>query len=1203
MAELFVTFDGSERLTLSIGSRDASAEFRDPFTETRVEELRWLLEDCPPLPFGPQRQRYQAALADAAELGHELYRALTTTAETMDLFGSFAGAADENRSVHLISEEPEPLAIPWELLRVPGTDVYPLASARELTRCLGPADRHRADEETVPVWDGPLRVLLVSPRPYGAQDVRSRTIRGPMLTVAAQAPETLRLDLLHPPTMDRLREVLTTQGDYSIVHFDGHGFFRPGAVSAKLASGLVLERADGRPDLVAAADFAAAVAVDRIPVVVLNACRSAHRSTDPSVRTVASALLAGGIPEVLAMTHNVPAMVASRFMSAFYRSVGRRETPARAASAGRRAVLDLVRQPSTRLGLTRPFQVMPVLYRQDARSAPIVDAPSSADGPPPAHAPAPGPVATPVAVPAPKHESDDEFDDLDMVMYRDDEVTHLDRQLMSAVPVVVHAPVGGGKSTFLRSYARYVELTHLFDQVELVCARQDGTTAEQLLDAARLAARTYPGCRVLHVWDGMDDLVPSCAEALALLPAGHRVVIGLRHDTLSVEHHSYPLADIPPEVTGMFLRRAVFDRVGEQDLRTLSEPLLRWLIRCIGWHGATLQAVTRALGSVPVEQLCHRLEFGVADGPDDPLSDPAIEQCLEALPPTSLRALSLLGLHGRVVLPRLLTVLTDRGLEGDPFTRATGAVVTVDEWCDLLAEACGLGLARQITDDPDVGFEVPPLVRYALRGRLATWFSADAVAALSQGVSAAAATLTAGTSARRAAADRPANPYADRIGRDLTLNLLESAMWLSVWHALRTGAYGLARTVAEAFADEPVGSFGWTRARSLLGDIYHLAYAEHATRPGADAFFNRLDAILGHAAMVRTDWSTAKLHIDRLLQDDGTPFVRQQVVMLRLHLVTIMVELGAPAEAVGALRAAVADAMANGSAEELTACRVSLARLVDALALSRSQAEALAMEVGLPPVDQPTPARSWDAASTEELISQLRVADLRGDFESSVNLRRYLGARARRGGDLAGAREWLTSALNVEQSEGRLSRTSLAATAHELAMVEEESGNLDDAAHWCAYVIESAPQPSRLYADAHHELGIVELHRGRFPESTTAFETALGYYRSRSMPIYAAETAFLVAYVLKESGAVEEALRRCAELLDEFLAAESWSNVVRVNLFMAQTNAERGDPGRARAQVAAAREALPGVDPAERSAMSEVLDQIMTQVTPGPDLG
>ncbi|GAB2934582.1 hypothetical protein GCM10027280_23040 [Micromonospora polyrhachis] len=1172
--DLLVTFDGVDRITLTDGARSAEAGFHNPFTDERAETLRWLLEECAPLPFGPERQRYTAALSDSEQLGYELYRALTASAGLTEIFASFVAAAGGERAVRLISEDPEFLAIPWELLRIPDTEAYPLASARELTRC-----RSRTGQDVAaPVLGGALRVLLVSPRPYGAQDVRARTIRGPMLQVAARSAGAVHIDLLHPPTIDRLREVLTTTPDYSIIHFDGHGFFRSESTSDKLASGLLFERADGGPDPVSAAEFATVVPIDRPPVVVLNACRSAHRSTDPNLRTVASALLTAGVPAVLAMTHNVPATVAARFMAAFYRALGDRQTIGAAASAGRRALLDQIRHPSTTLGRTRPFQVMPVLYTQAVPTTPMAEVPILPGEPVP----------------------DGEFDDLDMLMYRDDEVTHLDRQLRSPTPVVVHGPVGIGKSVFLWSYARYAELVHTFERVELVTGAQIGTVVEQLRDAA-LGAQPS---RVLHVWDGMDEYVSACEEALRLLPPGHRVVIGLRHDALGVPHHAYPLQDVPPEVAGTLLRRAIVDHGGEEQLQSVTAPLLRWLIRCTGWHGGSVQAVLRALGTCSVEQVCQQMEFGPpaeagdTAGPvsplpaSDPLYDESVARCLDTLPEASLRPLSLLGLNGAVVLPRLLAVLTNRGLTEDPFTQATGMVVPATQWRELLAEAARAGLVRQIAADPDVGFEVTPAVRYAFRALLGRWFTPAQVGALSRGVSASAMVLLANTPGRGAAVGEGRGAYADRHIRDLTINLLESTTLLSLWHAVRTGAYELASSVAQAFADEPVGSFGWNRARSLLDDFHQLVFDEYATRPGADVLFNMLDAILGHAAMVRDDWVTARVHIDRLVQDEDTSFMRRNRVRMRLHQVTILLALGEPPAAVQALRVAVGHAVTDATDDALTACRIEFARLVETLALSEPQAAALAVEVGLPVATAPTPARHWDVTETDELIVQLRTAELRGDFESAVNIRRYLGRRARLGGDFDTARRWLAAALDVDQGEGRLGRTSLAETAHELSMVEEQSGNYDDAAHWCAFVIETADRSSRLSADAHHELGIVELCRGRLAESRSAFETALGVYQARSMSVYAAETAFMIAYVIGESGDVPEALERCAGLLGEFTAAESWSNVVRVSLFLAQTYDGQGNRRQAMEYVETARVVLSRLVPGERAELGAALDQI-----------
>src|SRR5947207_11471321 len=179
-------------------------------------------------------------------------------------------------------------------------------------------------------------------------------------------------------------------------------------------------------------------------------------------------------------------------------------------------------------------------------------------------------------------------------MFRSDELADIDRQLQNGTPVVVHGPIGGGKSTLLRAYARYALLTRWFDEVVLA------TDAEQLRGEVHDENRA-----VLHIWDDID--VDACAAAVKKLPAGHRVLIALRYDSFPLKHHSHFTGDLPNEQVADVLRRALWDEAREF---MLQESEFSWLIRAIGWHSGTLAAVQRAWRTLPLPDLASRLDLG-----------------------------------------------------------------------------------------------------------------------------------------------------------------------------------------------------------------------------------------------------------------------------------------------------------------------------------------------------------------------------------------------------------------------------------------------------------------------------------------------------------------------------------------------------------------------------------------------------------------
>src|SRR5439155_15702858 len=116
------------------------------------------------------------------------------------------------------------------------------------------------------------------------RSVASRLIKG----LGESALETFQLDVLRPPTFKQLGEVLRgakADGEpYHIVHFDGHGTYEDlnanysGHERKNPRGFLAFENAafGGNEELVHGGILGALLAETNVPVLVLNACRSAH---------------------------------------------------------------------------------------------------------------------------------------------------------------------------------------------------------------------------------------------------------------------------------------------------------------------------------------------------------------------------------------------------------------------------------------------------------------------------------------------------------------------------------------------------------------------------------------------------------------------------------------------------------------------------------------------------------------------------------------------------------------------------------------------------------------------------------------------------------------------------------------------------------------------------------------------------------------
>jgi tetratricopeptide (TPR) repeat protein/predicted nucleic acid-binding protein len=198
---------------------------------------------------------------------------------------------------------------------------------------------------------GPLRILVV----IGSPDQGDRDERGELLDYEAElrrildAVEAARrlhrahVRILHRGTLAEVRAALQAQR-FHVLHLSCHA--TPGW--------LVLEDDDGRPELVSAARLAeeALPAGRGVPLVVLAGCATALGDRTPAGKDdaegegeaalpgLARALLARGVPAVLAMNAAVTDPYATRLGGALYRELAgqQRPDPLGALSHARRQV-------------------------------------------------------------------------------------------------------------------------------------------------------------------------------------------------------------------------------------------------------------------------------------------------------------------------------------------------------------------------------------------------------------------------------------------------------------------------------------------------------------------------------------------------------------------------------------------------------------------------------------------------------------------------------------------------------------------------------------------------------------------------------------------------------------------------------------------------------------------------------------------------
>jgi tetratricopeptide (TPR) repeat protein len=528
------------------------------------EDLRWYLEDYLQYPVDPAPEIAAGVEAWLAARGEELFgQVFQGSPAAMQLWFA-AGPLAECR-VEVATEAAG--RIPWELLRDPGTSGVVAVRAGAFVRTLAEA----AGAVPVPGAAESLRVLLVICRPSGGVDVPFRSVASHLVRLSRGAREVFQLDVLRPPTFARLSEVLHAAKDagapYHVVHFDGHGTWADGDALQAAAAAAGDESAEGgdrdrfsvlaepRPGshgylvfeepavqgnrlLVDGPAIGQLLADAGVPVLVLNACRSAHAglATEPDqdaggldahgrVRaygSLAQEVMDAGVAGVVAMAYNVYVVTAAQFIGNVYAALLEGRQLGQAVTAARR---QLAASPLRQVSLgARPLQdwLVPVVFE----AAPLQ------------LRAAPPPSGQELSIDLSQAEAGKERARLDPAVLaepdvgfygRDETLLALDRAFDTARVVLLHAWAGGGKTATALEFARWYALTgaaadvlftsftrrlplpRLLDQIG---DRYGAALARMGLDWATLddptrrevALQVLGQVRLLWIWDNVEPV-------------------------------------------------------------------------------------------------------------------------------------------------------------------------------------------------------------------------------------------------------------------------------------------------------------------------------------------------------------------------------------------------------------------------------------------------------------------------------------------------------------------------------------------------------------------------------------------------------------------------------------------------------------------------------------------------------------------------
>jgi CHAT domain len=488
--------NGSYRVDLEFEAdkaprQTATATFDFTLEVQDQDDLRWYLEDFLQFPHAPAPTIAARVETRMGEIGRDLFtKVFHSSEDARDLWAKLREKLDDTL-VEINTSVEGATAIPWELIRDPKTDTPLALRAAVFVR----AQPDAAQQPQVPkTKSGPIRILLVICRPRAGDDVPFRSVASRLIKgLSEQNRASYQLDVLRPPTYEQLAKVLRRakkdKKPYHIVHFDGHGMyaeltdaghaarvlqhFLPVIFSAPRTGphGFLLFENPQIPENVALVDgpsLGSLLVETDVPVLVLNACRSAHADVadesepaNPSARpqspddphkrvrtfgTLAQEVMDAGVAGVVAMRYNVYVVTAAQFVADLYAELVRGQTLGAAATMGRK---QLAANPARSIAYDPlPLQdwCVPVVY--EYMPIGLFPFPKQANGPKitiQAGETASSRGALDNGLPRPPDAG---------FFGRDETLLALDRAFDTQKVVLLHAYAGSGKTTTAAEFAR-----------------------------------------------------------------------------------------------------------------------------------------------------------------------------------------------------------------------------------------------------------------------------------------------------------------------------------------------------------------------------------------------------------------------------------------------------------------------------------------------------------------------------------------------------------------------------------------------------------------------------------------------------------------------------------------------------------------------------------------------------------------------------
>ena len=418
-----------------------------------MSELRWYLEDFLEYPFPPNTDRADHVLDALEAWGKKAFNDLFDSRAAGKMFDDATRGGYQNLLLQIMSDDARILQWPWEALL--DSEAAYLSVTCQIERRLNKVSDPIKISDELP--RDRINILLITARPY-EQDVGYRSISRPLVELIERDNIPAHVHVLRPPTFENLRNHLRDRPHfYHIIHFDGHGGFGAaglgGADRHRLKSTegvLVFENDKGEADPVTAEQLSGLLREHAVPVMVLNACRSAmldEGAQDPFA-SVAAALLKAGIRGVVAMAYSLYVSGAQEFLPEFYRELFESGDLSVATRAGRQKMEEQRDRVCARGKYELRDFVVPVIYQQEHYDL------SFAGG------------AAEVGCPEKPGLPDEAKDDENPYGFigRDRELLKLERAIRKDTPAILINGLGGvGKTTLARGFVKWLRDTEGMD--------------------------------------------------------------------------------------------------------------------------------------------------------------------------------------------------------------------------------------------------------------------------------------------------------------------------------------------------------------------------------------------------------------------------------------------------------------------------------------------------------------------------------------------------------------------------------------------------------------------------------------------------------------------------------------------------------------------------------------------------------------------